>query len=185
MAEERPVDVEAEDHCLLKFDEELATAPSTTRRVSMAPFDPTLFTPVVSAGSTPTNEGFLARIAAAALSLPARLRTTASSANKVPSDNTLELCPVCSTSFRKWDNERMQKHVMDCIQRTEATGSVKGNRYTSYRCNTPGENTECSICFEDFEVGQMIAVLNCLCQFHEKCIDAWFERGKCCPFHVG
>ena len=175
------ISADIDDTFMPRFEEELSMSPSTTRRILSESRRSNV---VVSAGSTPTSEGFLARLAAAALSLPARLRTTTATAD-VPLDGTLEVCPVCSASFRKWDTDRMQKHVMDCIHRTESTGMVTGNRHTSYRWNALGDPRECSICFEDFEEGQRIAVLDCLCQFHEKCIDAWFERGKFCPFHVG
>lgn len=42
---------------------------------------------------------------------------------------------------------------------------------------------ECSICFEDYEAGQTLARLNCLCKFHRACIVDWFERKMECPVH--
>ena len=35
------------------------------------------------------------------------------------------------------------------------------------------------------QIGQRIAVLNCLCQFHETCIDQWFFVKQECPVHHG
>ena len=44
---------------------------------------------------------------------------------------------------------------------------------------------ECPICFEEFQVNQEIATLNCLCQYHRPCIDDWLRRGKRgCPIHA-
>ena len=44
---------------------------------------------------------------------------------------------------------------------------------------------ECPICFEEFRVNDEIATLNCLCQYHRRCIDAWLARGKHgCPIHA-
>jgi hypothetical protein len=55
-------------------------------------------------------------------------------------------------------------------------------------CKDPstGETVECVICFEDFEVVQEIARLECLCRYHKTCIKSWFERkgnGEC-PVHA-
>lgn len=46
------------------------------------------------------------------------------------------------------------------------------------------DSAECTICLEEFEVGVDMARLECLCRFHRRCIDAWFERhpGQC-PMH--
>ncbi|KAJ1961582.1 hypothetical protein IWQ62_003814 [Dispira parvispora] len=42
---------------------------------------------------------------------------------------------------------------------------------------------ECLICFEEFESGQIVARLNCLCTYHRSCIDAWLRRSQNCPVH--
>ncbi|KAL2127585.1 hypothetical protein VTI74DRAFT_10457 [Chaetomium olivicolor] len=46
------------------------------------------------------------------------------------------------------------------------------------------DSAECSICLEEFEAGVAMARLECLCRFHRRCIDAWWERhpGRC-PMH--
>ncbi|KAJ9164594.1 FYVE-domain-containing protein [Coniochaeta hoffmannii] len=46
------------------------------------------------------------------------------------------------------------------------------------------DSAECTICLEEFEVGVEMARLECLCRFHRRCINAWFERhpGQC-PMH--
>lgn len=45
-------------------------------------------------------------------------------------------------------------------------------------------DAECTICLEEFEVGDGMARLECFCRFHEQCIRAWFVRhpGRC-PVH--
>ncbi|KAI8923478.1 hypothetical protein BC831DRAFT_470839 [Entophlyctis helioformis] len=64
---------------------------------------------------------------------------------------------------------------------------VKGNRYLVQVLDHDMEDTECTICFEEFVKGQRIARLNCLCVFHEACIKEWFTNrtyGKrMCPVH--
>ncbi|KAJ1925958.1 hypothetical protein IWQ60_004219 [Tieghemiomyces parasiticus] len=42
---------------------------------------------------------------------------------------------------------------------------------------------ECLICFEEFEPGQVVARLNCLCTYHRTCIDTWLRRSGHCPIH--
>lgn len=47
----------------------------------------------------------------------------------------------------------------------------------------PSEAAECSICMEDYEVGQDLVRLECLCKFHRGCIVDWFKRKPECPLH--
>lgn len=46
------------------------------------------------------------------------------------------------------------------------------------------DSAECTICFEEYEVGVAMARLECLCRFHRACISAWFVKnpGRC-PVH--
>lgn len=46
-----------------------------------------------------------------------------------------------------------------------------------------GSAQECSICMVEYDVGDPLARLECLCCFHESCIRSWFERKKECPVH--
>lgn len=52
------------------------------------------------------------------------------------------------------------------------------------------EDSECTICMEEFTAGQTIATLPCMCRLHQKCIDDWFfehekpnEPRPRCPTH--
>ncbi|KAJ5225004.1 hypothetical protein N7468_006229 [Penicillium chermesinum] len=42
---------------------------------------------------------------------------------------------------------------------------------------------ECTICMEDYEVGESLARLECLCKFHKDCIIGWFKQKMECPVH--
>jgi len=48
-----------------------------------------------------------------------------------------------------------------------------------------GVREECIICFEEFEVGDEMGRLECLCKFHRKCIRQWWDaKGQgSCPTH--
>ncbi len=40
--------------------------------------------------------------------------------------------------------------------------------------NTKNKGVECLICLEEFEPGVLLARLECLCKFHERCLRAWW-----------
>jgi len=49
-----------------------------------------------------------------------------------------------------------------------------------------GREQECTICMEEFQPGEEMGRLECLCKFHRKCIrDWWGVKGRgSCPVHV-
>lgn len=57
---------------------------------------------------------------------------------------------------------------------------------TEKDCTTEdGEPQECVICFEEFETGDEMGRMECLCKFHRHCIRAWWEKKGVgsCPTH--
>jgi hypothetical protein len=56
--------------------------------------------------------------------------------------------------------------------------------YMSYALEGKLPERECSICFDDFQQGEMVARVECMCIFHQCCIEQWFQKRKCCPFHM-
>lgn len=48
-----------------------------------------------------------------------------------------------------------------------------------------GQLPECQICLDEFEVGQELGRMECLCKFHRKCIRSWWNtKGTgSCPTH--
>jgi hypothetical protein len=96
---------------------------------------------------------------------------------------TLQSCPVCSRGIRVNSTQEMEAHVSDCIK----TFPTQNNRQYLCQILQSDVKNECPICFEDFERGNTIARLPCLCVFHKDCIDIWFETSvdKNCPTHGG
>ncbi|TKR93915.1 hypothetical protein L596_008283 [Steinernema carpocapsae] len=82
-------------------------------------------------------------------------------------------CPVCNTVVPSDDAE---VHLVMCLTRPRLT--YNDDVLTD-------DKGECAICLEDMAVGDKIARLPCLCIYHKKCIDDWFERKNCCPEHPG
>ena len=80
-----------------------------------------------------------------------------------------------------------------------STPPAQRPRATSYRprgmalykanekdCTTEdGEPQECVICFEEFQPGDEMGRMECLCKFHRKCIRQWWETKGVgsCPTH--
>ncbi|KAJ5273799.1 hypothetical protein N7478_008924 [Penicillium angulare] len=46
-----------------------------------------------------------------------------------------------------------------------------------------GGTAECTICMVDYEVGDVLVRLECLCKFHKHCILDWFDHKMECPVH--
>ena len=83
---------------------------------------------------------------------------------------------------------------------TGSEGDASRPRATSYRprgmalyratekdCMTEeGDAQECVICFEEFQPGDEMGRMECLCKFHRVCIRGWWERkgAGSCPTHM-
>ncbi|KAJ5782057.1 hypothetical protein N7457_003831 [Penicillium paradoxum] len=120
-----------------------------------------------------------------------------------------DFCPVCRRQFPPLSSghplEARQSHIRDCIEgylrppapsRTSLaqqetplphpppTARMLPFVATEKDClGEDGQAAECTICMEDYEVGQTLARLECLCKFHKHCIVDWFERKMECPVH--
>uniref|UniRef100_A0A6B2LUE7 RING-type domain-containing protein n=1 Tax=Arcella intermedia TaxID=1963864 RepID=A0A6B2LUE7_9EUKA len=43
------------------------------------------------------------------------------------------------------------------------------------------EDTQCSICLNQYEINQKLRRLKCFHCFHQECIDEWLKTSKKCP----
>ncbi|OKL63535.1 hypothetical protein UA08_01200 [Talaromyces atroroseus] len=141
---------------------------------------------------------------------PRRVRSIVDSDRPLPSHPThqvqvdeRDICPICSTRLPPrgddGNEDEREAHVRDCIARSSgADGSSPGLhspqsqhllRMLSFTAtekdclSEDGTPQECTICMEEYEVGDKLARLECLCKFHKACIVGWFERKKECPVH--
>ncbi|KAJ5951656.1 uncharacterized protein N7479_010069 [Penicillium vulpinum] len=120
-----------------------------------------------------------------------------------------DFCPVCRRQFPPLGPEQpveaRQAHTRACIEGYLSPAAL--HRTSSAQQGPPlphpppearmlpfvatekdcigedGQAAECTICMEDYEVGQALARLECLCKFHKHCIVDWFERKMECPVH--
>ncbi|KAJ3181831.1 hypothetical protein HDU85_003346 [Gaertneriomyces sp. JEL0708] len=109
-------------------------------------------------------------------------------------DSIMNECPVCQRTLDpdQMGQSEMEAHVAGCLNAI-STGRgeglvVSGNRYIAQVLKEDLISKECPICFEEFLEGQRIARLNCLCIYHENCIETWFSHPKygarTCPVHA-
>lgn len=118
-----------------------------------------------------------------------------------------DICPICRRALPPkgidGDETARERHIMDCISSRDTTSSsAPGGRqalmqtpsrapvqmlpFIATEKDCLGENgspQECSICMVEYEVGDQLARLECLCRFHRECIVEWFERKQECPLH--
>lgn len=80
-------------------------------------------------------------------------------------------CPVCS---KKLMGDDVEEHLVLCLSKPRVT--YNENVLTA-------DAGECDICMDDMLVGNVIARLQCLCIYHKKCIDQWFDVNRSCPKH--
>lgn len=126
-----------------------------------------------------------------------------------PAVSERDLCPVCGQRFPPISEdqplESREAHVRHCIENFGAAApqqeaSVQPEpaipdlpsavaRMVEFKATEKdclgdnGQIAECTICMEDYEVGQQLARLQCFCKFHKTCISDWFERKRECPVH--
>jgi hypothetical protein len=118
-----------------------------------------------------------------------------------------DICPVCRRALPPRDVDgketAREAHIMDCISSRDTTSSsAPGGRQalmqapsrapvqmlpfvaTEKDClGEDGNPQECSICMVEYDVGDQLARLECLCRFHRECIVEWFGRKQECPLH--
>ncbi|KAJ5807647.1 Zinc finger RING-type [Penicillium robsamsonii] len=126
-----------------------------------------------------------------------------------PAPDEGDFCPVCRRQFPPLSPEQpleaRQAHTRACIEsylRPAAPPRTSSAQQGPPLPHPPpaarmlpfvatekdclgehGQAAECTICMEDYEVGQTLARLECLCKFHKHCIVDWFERKMECPVH--
>jgi Ring finger domain len=116
-----------------------------------------------------------------------------------------DICPVCRHALppkgADGNESAREAHIMDCIVARDPSSTSTRSRsmarspnsapirmlpFTASEKDCVGEDgaaQECSICFVEYDVGDQLARLECLCKFHKACIVEWFSRKQECPVH--
>ena len=110
------------------------------------------------------------------------------------------MCPVCRRALPErgpnGDETAREAHIMGCISARdpssigEAGSSSRGTLHmivfgASEKDCVGGDGSvqECSICMEEYDVGDELARLECWCKFHRACISSWLRKKAECPVH--
>lgn len=123
-------------------------------------------------------------------------------------------CPVCGCELPSGEANR-ENHIQACVlsrfstssgsPNVHPTAALPGSETTTnplppYRprgmavfhatekdciAEEDGQLPECQICLDEFETGQELGRMECLCKFHRKCIRSWWDtKGTgSCPTH--
>lgn len=121
-----------------------------------------------------------------------------------------DLCPICGRRFPAISQEQpieaREAHIRQCIDNYGAPAAaqpVSSARrgpapppppppvsrmleFTATEKDCIGEDgspAECTICMVDYEGGDLLVRLECLCKFHKHCILDWFVHKMECPVH--
>ncbi|RVX69569.1 hypothetical protein B0A52_06633 [Exophiala mesophila] len=114
-----------------------------------------------------------------------------------------DICPICRRALPprgpNGDESAREAHIVDCIRARDpgyqgeggAGGGSSGTRihmlpFTATEKDCVGEDgttQECSICMVEYDVGDELARLECLCKFHKDCIVEWMSHKAECPLH--
>ncbi|PYH86872.1 hypothetical protein BO82DRAFT_397441 [Aspergillus uvarum CBS 121591] len=142
--------------------------------------------------------------AGSASSLPAIPHTHPPSHTRPPHVREQDLCPICDSELpllgSTGGEDAREAHIRTCIEshgRPGRSSPQSGSpvqphpavRLVTFKATEKdcighdGGLQECTICMEEYEVGQPLVRLECLCKFHKRCIVEWFERKKECPVH--
>ncbi|PYH94151.1 FYVE-domain-containing protein [Aspergillus ellipticus CBS 707.79] len=150
--------------------------------------------------------------AGSASSLPVGSSTIRSAAHRAsqwrgPHVRERDLCPICDQELppigQNGSEDAREAHIRGCIENHGRQGRLSHSPQSGSPVAQPplpvrlvvftatekdcigqdGGLQECTICMEEYEVGQALVRLECLCKFHKRCIVEWFERKKECPVH--
>lgn len=106
----------------------------------------------------------------------------------------LNSCNICPCRLASPSNlSDCEHHISQCLKSPKICcfpplSPLRANRLIVYCILTKEvkDLKECLICFEEFKSLDSVAQLECLCNYHEKCILSWFSQNGAgaCPVHV-
>jgi len=90
-------------------------------------------------------------------------------------------CQYCNKQINPFQEE-YDLHVVKCMTKPR----IKSVTFEISEKDTDllEDDLECTICFDEYKLGQMCARLECFCVFHKPCLDSWLSRKQCCPLHM-
>ncbi|EHY56440.1 hypothetical protein HRR83_002479 [Exophiala dermatitidis] len=151
-------------------------------------------------GSPASRYPYLGNDRVSARVLPSVFEGTA--ASRPPRLDENDFCPICRRILPpkgpNGDERDREMHIMECISARDPsyraqteTGEPSQARihmlpFTATEKDCVGQDgsaQECSICMVEYNVGDELARLECLCKFHKECIVEWLGHKAECPVH--
>mmetsp|Transcript_191 Transcript_191/g.530 ORF Transcript_191/g.530 Transcript_191/m.530 type:complete len:295 (+) Transcript_191:144-1028(+) len=81
-----------------------------------------------------------------------------------------------------WMHHRFHRLRALSPSSTRLLNAAAKKRFAELDEETPGRNTQCSICLDDFDQQSLVMILPCGHIFHVRCGREWLKRGNVCPF---
>ncbi|KAI8375786.1 FYVE zinc finger-domain-containing protein [Blakeslea trispora] len=113
-----------------------------------------------------------------------RRRATPTDMRRTNSAQSLMIdCPVCGRTFLGMQKYQQEAHLQQCLN--IGSPPVQSPRYIVYELSSDSAQIgdECPICFDEFNQGDQVSRMICLCSYHQACLASWLQRGKGCPVH--
>ncbi|EXJ83442.1 hypothetical protein A1O1_07065 [Capronia coronata CBS 617.96] len=134
---------------------------------------------------------------------PRRMNPGVFDASSRPRLDERDFCPICRRPLPpkgpNGDETAREAHIMDCISARDPSYRAQGGGggepsqarihmlpFTATEKDCVGQDgspQECSICMVEYNVGDELARLECLCKFHKQCIVEWIGHKAECPVH--
>eukprot|EP00035_Acanthoeca_spectabilis_P034481 m.29379 g.29379 ORF g.29379 m.29379 type:complete len:156 (-) comp6680_c0_seq1:1562-2029(-) len=70
---------------------------------------------------------------------------------------------------------------MEQVKRVTAIEGLPVTVCTEQLLTSLSDNAECTICMEDYTVGEELRFLPCMHMYHRHCVDDWLQRAATCP----
>ncbi|KAK0119036.1 hypothetical protein ONS95_007899 [Cadophora gregata] len=109
--------------------------------------------------------------------------------SQAESSRTARVTPIIAPPIANTPEARMaarERAHAAVVLASSSTSPVRRSGVFPYKATEKDciDDAECTICLEEFEVGEDMGRLECFCRFHLKCIREWFvNRPGQCPVH--
>ncbi|CZS91500.1 uncharacterized protein RAG0_02106 [Rhynchosporium agropyri] len=141
-----------------------------------------------SASTNPAPAPTLTILSQPSRTIPSMGQVTGSRRTRAPSTSTPTPTPAPPTANTAEARLAARESAHAAVVYASSSGTSPARRtgvfpYTATEKDCV-DDAECTICLEEFEVGQQMGRLECFDRFHLKCIRKWFEtRPGQCPVH--
>lgn len=99
-------------------------------------------------------------------------QTRESRADEEEREFQTSLVPTFPRRFTAEDRHRRRYSIHDCPSEIE-------EQFSTF--SEPCGGQKCTVCLDDIEAGQTVALLPCFHRFHQQCLKPWADKSTLCP----